>query len=502
MSLEIQQLLNELYAIDPGLKEHEQEVIAAIKKLQESRPDVPLDDQFIRTLREKLVTSQPKVPFLLRINELFHMKRAPLFMSGAAALSVLVALGAFMTLQNPGGQVNGITLLSAGAFGSLRGEQASISTDGLGGGSAQSAERSSVASGLALAVPAPTSNPVADAKMIAPEYTMYTYRYTGEPITVPESELSVYRRIKEVRDGDDVTRLLSRKDFGMIDIGSFKNLKLQSVNLYQDIDDGYVMTVDLREGNISFYADWNRWFAKDGCSVGPCKWTEPVPLNELASDEEFVRIANAFLKTHGVDTGSYGTPIVDKEWRRYMIMESGSVTSMPAAAPVSISVIYPLVVEGHEISDINGTPFGLRVSVQARKMKVESVWNLTTNRFEKSSYAVEQDGTRIVKVAERGGMYGPWYGATTKTVELELGTPTLVYVMQDHYNQDKQTSDQLYTPAYRFPIMNAPTDGILYQTSITVPLVKELLDEQDAVNPERPVPFISPAVDAAPAALR
>ncbi len=80
---------------------------------------------------------------------------------------------------------------------------------------------------------------------------------------------------------------------------------------------------------------------------------------------------------------------------------------------------------------------------------------------------------------------------------LELGTPTLSYVrMWQSYNNNMQ-SRELYVPSMVFPVINEPEEGGFYQRSITIPIVKELLDSRPNTPPSEPSPEPTP-VDPVP----
>ena len=65
-------------------------------------------------------------------------------------------------------------------------------------------------------------------------------------------------------------------------------------------------------------------------------------------------------------------------------------------------------------------------------------------------------------------------------MEIDLGTPTLVYVQIWKFNSDTQTSDDLYGPAFMFPIVKNENSQNFYQQNIIVPIVKDLLDDNSS----------------------
>jgi inhibitor of cysteine peptidase len=57
----IEKILNELYLIDPSLKEREGEIRKIIESLLASKPEITIDDNFIGQLRGRLITAKPSI---------------------------------------------------------------------------------------------------------------------------------------------------------------------------------------------------------------------------------------------------------------------------------------------------------------------------------------------------------------------------------------------------------------------------------------------------------
>ena len=110
--------------------------------------------------------------------------------------------------------------------------------------------------------------------------------------------------------------------------------------------------------------------------------------------------------------------------------------------------------------------------------------------FEASDYDVTTDSSRVISLAEQGGlnMY-PWYAEESEERILELGTPTLVYIQHYLPQEGNARSYEVFIPALQFPVQNIPTDEPFYSSRIiTIPLVTNILDEER----DRPIPTEPP----------
>lgn len=473
----LQSILEDLYALDPSFREHEKELTLLLSELIRNKPDVELDERFVRELRANLLresTQETTVQSSISsfISQLFFMKKMLIPVGGLVAV---LALGSVIYLNNPARlaftdettslvALPQYTTLENGAFGDL----------GLGAAGAQNPTRSATQpgggfGGDAAAIGMGSSE---SAKMIMPAM-MYRYRYVGDQLPVPESALTVYRRVKGLSGGDSVLRSIQGVGKDLFNIGSLTNAQVQSLIINQNVQNGYMTTFDFADGRISVNPN-NTWY-------GEVREYQPLTFGEVPADNVVIGLANSFLKNYGIDSSKYGAPVVDNRWREgYAAAEKEGQTPW---VPDAVTVTYPVLVDGEMIYEIGGEPYGLRVNVDVRRSKVQSIWNLTSERYERSEYNTEQDTARILTVAENGGMYGGWYYDEKNTTELTLGTPSIVYIIQYRYDQAKNTSEELFVPAYRFPVTNAPTDQAYMSRYVDVPLVKNILDEYRAPEP-------------------
>ena len=181
----LDQILADLYALDPTLKAKEDLLRPLVQELLEKKPTVDIDPMFVKRLRTQLITQETTTLSLFpRFFE--SMTTAKLQFAGAAlAISAIVALGASMLVQQPN---SSSSLVGKRAFGSLA--MLSGQTQQQETGTANMANvRSQSGGGGGMG-----SNSVqTDAKMmIWPAYS-YQYRYVGDAMPTPPAELPVYR---------------------------------------------------------------------------------------------------------------------------------------------------------------------------------------------------------------------------------------------------------------------------------------------------------------------
>jgi len=490
----IQNILLELYSIDPGLREHEEQLKQVIEKIIAQKPQVKIDDVFVKNLRKKILGTELKKPFTFSL--LFMNNK--LLWAGTAALVAILAIGVPLYLTNPKpfnnslalrGSESGITSLKNSAFGSLIGSGTSAP---LGSpevmSSLQAGGRGAGGGGGITANAAVSNPPIADMKMIAPAFS-YTFKYTGAPFTLDETALPVYNRVKSSALSQQLANSLAGTNNGFFDLSLFKNTKVQNITLVEDRDDGYSISLEVQENRASIGPAYDRWYKPNCTPDGNCQYPAPVTEKDVPSNDKLIQIANSFLSAYNIDRSSYGEPQVDDQWKNSILPASLRGTE-PVYVPDLISIIYPLIIEGQEISEANGYGFGLRVQVDIRKMKSQGVYNIIAQNYQKSNYEVENNVDRILKVAQSG--WGNYYNAPEKR-ELQLGAPERVYIPHYQFSYETQTSNELFVPALRFPILNVPADQPYFNKFVVVPLPKEILDQlekqSNGVMPLDPAPI-------------
>ena len=497
----IQELIGEILQLEPELRGKEAQLERLLSELLQLDDRVQIDEKFLKRLKSRMLEAAP-IKQNYSIKEIFTMKK----FSFVIASLVLIAVGAtgtrvyYSTQGNTFTPEEAITLFSKetniiskgkNAFGALSAVNSvpqAIMADGQEVGA-----RMSVSSDAAAPTPsAPVANNPVSSKsaigyggggtdmMIAP-YSVFKFVYKGDPLELTETEGTVYKRIKnQINTGGVMTDILRRITLGLLDLRKFQNTKLQSFTVMEDRDFGYMVTVNSQENSVYINENWERWVTPDRkCQDEACFQRYRIQPKDMPSDSEIINIANKFLDSYGIPRSNYGEPVVQKYWQAELMRSSD-----PASIylPDTVNVVYPFKVGDQVVSDEGGHPSGMNVGVNIRVKRVSSVSDLSEPNYESSSYALETDAARVIKVAESFGYYGgPTPPAGTK--EVALGTPTKALVRSWIYGNNAST--ELFVPALVFPVVNPSPE--VYQKSVVVPLAKEILDQR-AKMPQ-PIPF-------------
>jgi hypothetical protein len=498
----IQEILDELFIIDPGLKKYQKELEATMAKMIANKPQDKFDENFRQELKMKL---------LARVEELEKGKslRPSLWknlafwrgMSLAAATIVLAVILVVPAVRNGWismpefGAGNPLENFSKGAkiegageraFGDLSSRSQAVfgETDNSSGVTAPTAAPQTTSSTSREAVGfgggggSGVSSPVApDIKMMPPEYmTKYNYVYAGEDFSFTDTSVAVLRREKGFSNGD-LNSVLGNIGFGLFDASKLNNAKVQNLSLAEDRDGGYIVDFNSYEGIISMYENWQRMIPVDYNSLPRLAETD-VP-----SDEKLIAATNDFMNRYGIDLTNFGAPKVSKNWRIGIL---GGAADAEIWVPDTMTVQYPLVVDGREVWEQGGYErSGLSVNVNIRTMKVTSFYGLQTQNYQSSNYAAETDKDRLLKFALQGDLWPqgdyPVENFKVKEVEVKLGTPRVEFMR--YWKYDVNQSIELLVPALVFPVLETtPADEAFYKSAVVIPLAKEILDSAEANN--------------------
>lgn len=532
----IQSILRDLYELDPELKKYEKDLIPLLQKLAKAKPNLKLDENFVSRLKNQLMARADELmetEMPARTNW-FSRVFAPL-MGGTLALAAL-AIGImvwngnekFASKLDLGPKV--IRLEERGAFGPLSMESAKEVSQATGGYTktvrvpskttvsgevapsepvrdeskarmmaTESADVStSVSSGVAapsVASPMPAVG-FGGGGAPSPGYStlsvwipyVYKYVYKGEPMTLTENTVSVYKRVTGKADDSSIVRQLSSAGFGLMDLTKLKGLSLENAMLSQETDQGYLVNIDFRGETVSLQPKWDRWQnpAMECNGDTDCLNRSQIKLSAYPGDEAVAKWAEDFFAEYKIDRSAYGEPVIQKFWEE-------NPEAKVDVLPDEIYLAYPLLIDGQPTYDTSGAPFGLQVTANLRYQKISGVTNLMTPRFESSEYDAVTDFDAVLKYAEEG--QNPWKPeGEYKTLEIELGTPekvmTSVWLPPKNFNEQ---GEQVFVPALKFPIVKKPKEEpYFWQKAVIVPLAKELLERQNG-----PVGYPMPLIERA-----
>lgn len=449
----IQNSISELYAIDPSLKEHEERLVKIIEEVLRAQPDTKFDQAFAMRLRTELLTSIP----------MKQSNRVPLFTKfiygfSGAAIALLLVVVSYNVGITPRFEraTSGVIALGPGAFGSLSSQQGAVESM-----DAKSSVVAPVPAGFgggAGIAPGEPYGRYETAEGYPEPVSFYRYAYEGA-LSIPSDKNQVLRRKPGAVNVGGITTALKSIGFSGIDLATFKNLQVRSLELYQSGGQAYSISVNAQDGSVSLYPNWEVWSEQQ----------QPLRSDQLLSDERVIQIADTFAREHKIDLKQYGSPEVDSSWRIYadQAIREGMVPWIPEESTVR----YQLMVQGLPVYDEGGNPFGLMIQVSHRHQRVLSVFNLTAGGFESSPYTLAQESD-IRSIIERGGIH-EWVPEGGQPITRTLGEPSMAYML--HYQYQNGISNQLLVPAYVFPVQTTPSDQPWLRKTVIVPLVKDLI---------------------------
>lgn len=505
----IDEILQAVYSLDPSLRSHEQALRNLIKDMGMLRPNIPFNQEFVARLRAELMTQADlintnkqtiniKESFLKNLFNFNFMNKKIYLAAGSLAVLVLalVAINGVFKVEVPGGETflsfkpqkssDAVNRLPGQAFGSLTGLNAS--TDGVGSERAVAlgfGGDSAVASAPSLNMKmegTSLENRIAgnDASVmdmiIMPIYD-FKYSYQGEKLELTETSGEVFRRLKG--DGSlaqSWSGLLNGLNIPMLNLRNFRNLTPMNLSVAEDRDQGLMINIDFREEQIYISENWEKWriMERENCGADVACWERfRIKPSDVPADNELISMANRFLSTYSVNLEHYGEPVVtDNQWRE-IYARGGDLNNL--YIPEYATVIYPLIVNGETVHDQGGGYSGLRVNINLLKKAASGLSGLHPYRYESSSYELETDFSKIIAAAEKGGWNRGYWGGGNDGRTLELGSPTKIYVTFWRYAEGR--SEELLVPAMSFPILNPAPEMYYGPRTITVPLVKEMLNE-------------------------
>ncbi|MCK4588792.1 hypothetical protein KAT60_03155, partial [Candidatus Woesebacteria bacterium] len=217
----IKDILEELYLIDSGFRQYEGDLRKLIEKLLVIRPDTKLDDNFKRELRVKLlkrieeIRSQKEMNIGRFLDFLFNPKFS--YALSGAVLSLLLLIPVVYYVNKSGYLIGrpeadltpifSINSVSDDAFGSLLGRtQEEVPAQGLGGGG-----REGTVTTPGVMPPGPVS---------------YSYTYRGDDLVIEQDRVEVLKRKKGSDARSGITNLVNSMDFGIMDLSTFKDSRL------------------------------------------------------------------------------------------------------------------------------------------------------------------------------------------------------------------------------------------------------------------------------------
>lgn len=489
----IDEIFEELCALDGEFRAKEKETKEAILSIILARPEAALDENFKIKLKNQLLEKSRELqnkPALFNIFKFPNMNKLKIFyLSGSVIAVALLALAAGLPYLKTGKTTitaNGIKIsrVSEKAFGALT----PIDNSGSPAPTAATAENASAPDRQMSAVSVSTgatkaldigggggvaSSDAAIGRAIAPVWMVnYRYVYNGPKIELKDKQVAILKRNKTLPVAGDFSRLLDN-DFNLLDLSAFSGKRLQNISFLQPNDFGYLIDINLGEGFVSVSQNWEKW-PRAKCQDARCYEALNLTADEAPSDAEVIKVADKFLSDYKINREFYGPGEIQDNWRVYYAAASDKASFM---VPETTSVIYPLKIDGKEVYEYGGTKAGLTASVDAKFKKVSYLNGLTGQDYASSLYDAETDFDKILAIAEKGGYnngYAYYDEANVKTETVELGEPRFIYLKHWIYESGR-SGEEILVPALLFPIINKPKDSYVYRNNVIVPLATDLL---------------------------
>lgn len=455
---QLDNLLAELYEIDPSLKKYGDHLRSLVLEMIASKPDTKFDEEFAARLKRELMNKIPQdnyqetfQPAFLK-NRKWYFAAAGLAVCGFVIFSFLI-IPRQKDFVNPVYNLTGeVSSLDDYAFGSLSTMNNAVRNFGFGAGN--NTVNSMAVNESINTAPAKMALDVAEQKMMAPTFEVQ-YVYQGNDFDLSEKNALVYRRVKGQGElAKSLTKAIKNGNFSLMDLNSFQNLKLTNLSFLEDRDSGLMINFDFINDNFYFSENSERW---QSANSGTCPIDQVCGENnplEIPDDSWLIEKSNNFFQSHKINLENYGTPFVVKQDYSY--------------------VVYPLLIgeKREEVYDQGGANVGLRVSWNLAKQAISSVDGLAVYQYQSSKYELITDKAAIIKVAEKGG-WNQVNFASTEAKKISLGTPKRVLVQFSRFSNNQ--NEELLIPALIFP----STDGQSFygRNSVVVPLVKEIFEE-------------------------
>lgn len=318
------------------------------------------------------------------------------------------------------------------------------------------------------------SSTISDSK-IAPidsQILKYNYKYEGEAFSLFPSEVQVYKKVNPDLS-KELVGVLKDKDISLFSIKSSNNIGINNMTIFEDKDYGYYFYLGLIDGSFSIYKNWDRWPISNSTvacdSKDLCYSDNGLTVEDIPSDEEILEISDNFLADYGISLKNYGSGEVQKSWFNNYLLSSAR-TSIPE----TMTIIYPLIIDGLTVYEQSGNKYGLTVEIDIREKKISGIYNLMYQYFESSSYITENNIESIIAKAEQGGLYPDYYygdQSNVDSLDINIKEATLGLIRTWQYDNNTRTSSELYVPAYIFPI--ATETSSIYRENIVVPALED-----------------------------
>lgn len=513
---QVKEILFDLYMVDEDLKSYEEELKDIILEIYYSRPDTEFDNTFKQSLKDELLlkikslkrdnlnrkinlsTDLPKESNLLLFMKKLNYILGTATVSSAAFVAVLYVLntngyinfspkdktpdnsnikysaGAPLSneIQSIKSQIIAnintmpvISKTSSNAFGAISGASIQDNT-GYAGISMKSGKESLTTTNPTATALTSNAGGIADSKMriYMPKDYNYIYTDSKDKLSYDDSNLEVLKRITKNTFNFDSSSITTNN----FNISNFKNLKLNTLAIDEDTDNGYSLYMNFTDGSFNINKNWSKWPMNNG--------DVRLKLSDVPADSDLITIANDFISKYGIDVKNYGKPEVINDWKPYYEQSEDKASYY---IPTSTTILYPLVINGKNVYEQYGGKIGMTVSVDLISKKVDGVYGAQSQNYDSSKYDLVKDSERLIKVISNGGeLYNSYVDSTAVKADLKVNNPQIAYTRIYSYDNNAQT--ELLVPSIVLTV-EKNNEKDFYKQNVIIPLTTDLVSQAEKV---------------------
>ncbi len=455
----IEQILEELFMIEPELKNRSIEIRQVVALMLKERPQAEISPDFFNELRSRLMDKISEQPQLVVKKFIWPVMALT---SASVLLLVIVLNNNYFSNKGLLSSQIYVNSLSDNYFGKIGNDNQkemlinnTSNVSAARGVSVNTIPPMGVSKGLAV-----------DQKMMIPDNPIkYKMIYQGDEIKLSDSQGAVYRKNKHNQSGQQLAKQIQKLSFGFIDLKKFANTKLDSLSLKEDRPNGYVFSVNLENNSFSIYQNWEKW----------SQASETIKKEELPDRDKIIKVAQDFAKQYKLDLNLYGQPqMIEASKMAIADYQSGRSDYGPESA----TIVFPLIVDKQFVYSNDGSIDGLTFEVDLRRLVVVNASGNFSINLEKSNYELESDSQKI-KTALAKAVQDGYEVDGAKEIEVILGSPKKILTKIYQYNAETNENYELFVPALMFPVINQVDN--YYQKQVIIPLVKDLADSQSSL---------------------
>lgn len=510
----ITKILQDLYELDPDLKNYEPQIMKIIEKFLNEKPDVRIDDDFAAELKSRIMSEAKNMKKEDANQTTFVWLPKIAYVLSGAALVVLLALP-FVNFKSANVQkrlsldssksklavLDRVNTVKPNAFGflnqaDLQAADGSTAGKGAGGEAPIAADQAAGLGGGGNYAISESEKMAVSSRMIAPSLANYEYVYTGEEFNLSGEAGKVYKKANNSFSSGSLVDDLKNISSSVLDLDKFSNMEVQTVNLLEDKEFGHSLFINNEIGSIDIGTNWQMWpRPQDECRDPDCFERYRLGINDVPADDKIINIAKNYLESLNIELDNYGEPSVRKYWEDQILRGEDKANIY---IPDEVSVIFPLQIEEKPVYDESGNPSGLTVGVNIRYDKVTNVHAINNDTYDASEYDLVNDKDRIMKVLEQGGIHPNYrYEDADKTITVNLGNPEQTLLRYWRYDEKQGKSEEFYIPALYFPVESISDEtAYFYKKAIVIPLVEDFLKQREDDVRIQPMPLLKePAVE-------